>query len=123
MSDFTTPFGFTHWKRDAWINVKGFSSPEPFAEELFVVATLNAIYVIMIYPKYCRYWKIVSGTKVNIYPPIKNKKVNPSQIPQKWEKDFFLPNLILDAISIELLGPGVIEVTKANMKNSNTRKL
>ena len=43
----TTPFGLIHWKRQACINVKGFSTEAPF---LFVssevVATLYAMYVI-----------------------------------------------------------------------------
>ena len=81
------------------------------------------MYVITMYPKYFKYSKITSGTKVNRYPPIKNKKVKPSQIPQKWGRDFFRPNLIPDAISIELLGPGVIEVTRAKMINSNINEL
>ncbi len=54
---------------------------------------------------------------------MKNRKLKPSQIPQKWGRDFFRPNLIPDAISIELLGPGVIEVTRAKMINSNINEL
>ena len=45
--------------------------------------------------------------------PYKNKNVKPSQIPKKWGIDGRLPNFIPDAISIELLGPGVMAVTEA----------
>ena len=61
----------------------------------------------------------MSGINDNIKPPIKNKKAKPSQIPKKWGTDAFLPNFIPDAINIELLGPGVIAVTNAKIKNSN----
>ena len=54
----------------------------------------------------------------NKLPPRKNKKLKPSHIPKKCGRDFFIPNLIPDAISIELLGPGVIDVTNANIPNS-----
>ena len=50
-------------------------------------------------------------------------KLKPSQIPKKWGNDFFLPNLIPEAISIELLGPGVIEVTNAKIPNSIIREV
>ena len=43
----TTPLGFIHWKRQACIKVKGFSTVEPFTfVSSEVVATLYAIYVI-----------------------------------------------------------------------------
>ena len=57
--------------------------------------------------------------KDNRKPPIKNKNVNPNQIPKKCGIDALRPNLIPDAISIELFGPGVIAVTKAKIRNSN----
>ncbi len=65
----------------------------------------------------------MSGINDNIKPPIKNKKVKPIQIPKKCGIDAFLPNFIPDAINIELLGPGVIAVTNAKTKNSNTMQV
>jgi len=54
------------------------------------------------------------GIMGRIEPTPKYITPNPILIPNRCGKDRLIPNRIPEDISIELLGPGVIDVIKAN---------
>ena len=85
----------TRWRRETQSRSDAFKiSIKALKDRLSERAEVIEDVIDILYPKYSKYLKIMSGINVNIKPPIKNKNVKPNQIPKKCRIEAFLPNFL-----------------------------